>query len=67
MDLMENNWTNPFSDMEKDLICISTGSVAPPEIAKDLLQAVDVGEDAYQSFKSSRLHEISPTVNSMTE
>lgn len=50
-ELMENSWINPMSPEEDDIVCLSTGSVAPPEISRDLLGAHAVGEVAYQEFK----------------
>ena len=54
VDLVRNNWTNPF-ESEQQLCCISTGAVAPPDIAKDLAQARTVGNAAYEAFKKDRL------------
>ena len=34
---------------------MSTATAAPPEVAKDLLGAYRIGEDAYQAFKEERL------------
>lgn len=44
IDLLENNWTNPFGNDPSDLVNISTGAVAPPEVSKDLLAAQRKGE-----------------------
>lgn len=52
-DLMENNWLNPMSPDEEDLVSLSTGTVAPPEVSRDVLRAHVVGEAAYQEFKAS--------------
>ena len=46
IDLMENNWLNPLSPDESDLISLSTGIVTPPAVVKDLVRAFDVGEEA---------------------
>ena len=54
IDLMENNWLNPLSPDESDLVSLSTGTVTPPEMVKDLLRPFDVGEEAYQTFKRTR-------------
>ena len=54
LDLMENNWLNPLSPGESDLVSLSTGTVTPPAVVTDLLRAFDVGEEAFQTFK--RLH-----------
>ena len=45
--MMENNWLNPFTVEVRDLVNVSTDCVAPPDIAKDLLRANAIGEDAY--------------------
>ena len=41
LDMMENNWLNTDAS---DLVSLSTGSVAPPAMVKDLLRAFEVGE-----------------------
>ena len=51
IDLMENNWLNPLSPDESYLISLFTGTVAPPVVVKDLLGALEVGEEAYKTFK----------------
>uniref|UniRef100_H3B9B3 Uncharacterized protein n=1 Tax=Latimeria chalumnae TaxID=7897 RepID=H3B9B3_LATCH len=55
VDLLENNWTNPFSSNSSDLVSISTGMAAPPDFTHDLLKAQDQGEKAYQNFQYDRL------------
>ena len=55
IDLIENNWLNPLSPDESDLVSLSTGTMAPPAVVKDLLRALEVGEEAYQTFKQTRL------------
>ena len=40
IDLMENNWLNPLSPDESDLGILSTGTVTPTAVVKDLLRAV---------------------------
>ncbi|XP_066963151.1 uncharacterized protein [Macrobrachium rosenbergii] len=52
IDMMENSWLNPMSPEEEDLLSLSTGTVAPPEVSRDLLRAHAVGEAAYQEFKA---------------
>ena len=59
---MENNWLNPLSPDESDLVSLSTGTVAPPAVVKDLLRALEVGEEAYQTFKQTRLDDDPPSV-----
>ena len=44
IDMMENNWLNSLSPGESDLVSLSTGSVTPPAMVKDLLRAFEVRE-----------------------
>ena len=62
IDLMENNWLDPLSPDESDLVSLSTGTVIQPAMVKDLLRAFDVGEEAYQTFKRTRLDDDSSSV-----
>ena len=39
VDLLENNWTNPFGNDPSDLVSISTGTVPSPDVSTDLLEA----------------------------
>ena len=41
---------------------MSTGIVAPPAMVKDLLRALEVGEEAYQTFTWTRLDDDPPSV-----
>jgi hypothetical protein len=59
-DTLENNWINPFA-AQNDLACLSTGSVAPEDIREDLLSAKGKGEDAYTTFRKTRLEAEQPT------
>ena len=47
VDLLENNWTNPFGNDPSDFVSISTGTVASPDVSTDLLAAREKGENAY--------------------
>ena len=51
VDLLENNWTNPFGYDPSDLVSISTGTVASPDVSTDLLAAREKGEHAYKEFE----------------
>ena len=62
IDMMENNWMNPLSPHESDLVSLSTGTEAPPAVVKDLLRAFEVGEESYQAFKRTRLDDDLPSV-----
>ena len=39
VDLIDNNWTNPFGSDPSDLVGVSTGAVATPEVFSGLLTA----------------------------
>ena len=52
-------WVNPFQSQGQDLIYLSTGKMAPEDVACDLLQAKDLGERAYRIFSKERL-EVNP-------
>ena len=45
-----------------DLVNMSTGTVAPPAVVKDILRAFEVGEEAYHSFKRTILDDDPPSV-----
>ena len=45
-----------------DLVSLPTGTVAPPAVVYDLLREFEVGEEAYQTFKQTRLDDCPPTV-----
>ena len=62
VQLMEISWLNPFNPDQGDLVSLSTATAAPPEVAKDLLGAYRIGEDAYQAFKEARLETDTPTI-----
>ena len=53
---------NPLSPDESDLVSLSTGTVAPPAVVKDLLRALEVGEESYQTYKWTRLDDDPPSV-----
>lgn len=55
IDMLENNWINPFSTTNSDLMSISTGMAAPENIRNDLLKAKDYGRKAYMEFREERL------------
>ena len=62
IDMMENNWLNPLSPDESDLVSLSISTTAPPALVMDLLRALEVGEEAYQTFKQTRLDDDLPSV-----
>ena len=53
VDLMENNWTNPFGSDPSDLVSISTGAVATSEVSTGLLTAHKQGEETYSYSRGS--------------
>ena len=55
VDLMETEWINPFSGDETELISLSTGTVAPSDVAIDLVTAKACGETAYKNFQDERI------------
>jgi len=55
VQLMETSWLNPFSPDQEELVSLSTAAAAPPDVARDLLDAKKIGEDAYLVFKEERL------------
>jgi hypothetical protein len=63
VDLMENSWIDPLSDDQTELVSLSTGIVAPPDVSRDLPKAHKVGEEAYQASKKDRLEKEPPLVN----
>ena len=59
---MENNWLNPLSPGESGLVSLSTGTVSPSAVVKDLLRALEMGEEAYRTFKWTILDDDPPFV-----
>ena len=55
MDLLENNWTNPFQPSSTELVHLSTGLTAPPEVSADLLSVQQKGEEAFKEYQQQRL------------
>lgn len=47
------SWNNPFLETQ-ELISISTAKKAPVDVLQDLMQAYEIGENAYQQFKKTR-------------
>ena len=60
VEMLQSHWLDPFSSVNQDLVCISTGKVAPPKIQQDLLAAKAVGEKAYETFRVERLESQPP-------
>jgi hypothetical protein len=55
IEMLESNWTNPFH-APSDIASLSTGIVAPADIARDLLEARNKGEAASKLFREERLN-----------
>ena len=49
--MLRSHWLDPFSNVQQDLVCLSTGKVAPPKIQQDFLTAKAAGENAYETFR----------------
>ena len=62
ISINQNTWLNPFNPDLQDLVCLSTGIVATPDVEYDSLQAKDIGEMAYKSFQEQRLQSSPPKV-----
>ena len=54
-EIMETSWISPFDPDHDNHVSLSTGIAAPPDVAKDLLEAYTIGKDAYEEFKQKRL------------
>ena len=48
------SWVNLVVESQS-LVSISTAQMATPDVSKDLMQAHNIGEEAYTKFKSERL------------
>ena len=55
VEMLPSHWLDPFSNVQQDLVCLSTGKVAPPKIQQDLLTAEAAGENAYETFRVKQL------------
>ena len=55
---MENSWSNPF-EPSHELVSISTGTVASPDISQDLPRAHEMGKKDYTEFKHKRIESVS--------
>jgi len=51
-----------MSPDEIDLVSLSVGTMAPHDVAGDLLRALEIEEEAYHVFKQTRLDEDPPSV-----
>ena len=58
---MENSWQNPICTEEDEIVSLSIGTVALADVAKDIMGAHQLEEEAYQMVKKTRLEEAPPT------
>ena len=47
LDLMDASWINPLSHDQTEFVSLSTATFAPPDVAKDPIEAYSIGESAY--------------------
>ena len=45
--LLEDDWTNNFDPNESEFVSISTGTLSPPDVARDIIDAHKIGMAAY--------------------
>ncbi|KAG1651025.1 Blastula protease 10 [Nymphon striatum] len=64
--MLESNWINPFDENSQELVSISPGKLATPDITEDLLHAHESGKKAYDAFKTERLEQEPPAKNETT-
>ena len=58
--LLEDDWTNHFDPNESEFVSILTGTWAPPDVARDIIDAQNIGMAAYGEFKRDRLEDEIP-------
>ena len=63
VDLLENNWANPFDNRNTELISLSSGAVPSESICNDLSKAQEIGKHAFQMFVTERLERNPPSRN----
>ncbi|KAG1648371.1 hypothetical protein GQR58_029891 [Nymphon striatum] len=63
--MLESNWINPFDENSQELVSISTGKLATPDITENLLHAHELGKKAYDAFKTGRLEQEPPARSCM--
>jgi hypothetical protein len=55
VQLLHNEWTNPFDRNPSDIVSLSTGRAVPSDVQSSLLTVRKKGEEAYETFKKDRL------------
>ena len=61
MSMLEVSWINPSKGKEQDLVWLSSGKLATPELKKDL-QVEAFGKKAYKTFAKDQLESDPPKV-----
>ena len=49
-DIIKSSWKNPLGKEKLELMSISTGAGAPPDVTKDIMKAKEIGEAKLQQF-----------------
>ena len=52
--LLDDDWTNPFDPNQSEFVSISTGTLTPPDVARDIRDAHTLGIETYEEFKRDR-------------
>ena len=60
LKLLEDDWTNHFDPNESEFVSISTGTLAPPDATRGILDGHKIGMAAYGEFKRDRLEDEMP-------
>ena len=58
VDLLENNWKNPFDNRNTEPISLSSGAVPLESFCDDLSKAQEIGEHAFQMFVTEQLERL---------
>ena len=54
IEMLDKSWINPF-EQSCNIVSLSTGKIAPVDVAGDLMKAHEVGEQKYMEFHNQRL------------
>ena len=57
LEMLTTIWINPFVKPGQDLCSLSTGASPPDEVVNDLLNAEEIGREAWEIFRAERLSE----------
>ena len=61
MDLLENNWANPFDNRNTEHVNLSSGAVLSESICNGQSKAQEIGEHAFQMFVTEQLERNPPS------